>query len=121
MKNAAAFIFITFTPHHACSTSESIAKQAHTRRYDPFNKEATCYTPLHDADANSDGLLSEEEYTQFIIASSDGAVPASDYGDLAFELQVSFVYLDCLCGNTESGNCCNGKKFILGKVGEIRN
>ena len=32
-----------------------------------------------------------------------------EYADLPFELQVSFIYLDCLCGGNESENCCDGE------------
>jgi hypothetical protein len=103
-------ISFALKPFHVGSTSEATGKQTHTRTFE------TCYSPLSNADTDNDGKLSQEEYVQFVITSSDGAIKSAEqYNDLAFELQVTYVYLDCLCGSTESGNCCDGKfdKTIL--------
>ena len=104
-----SIITFAFIPYQTFGTSETMAKLSHhTRQYNPLSKEATCYTPLSIADSDNDGQLSEEEYAQF-ISEMNGDDTVQNYADLAFELQVTFVYLDCLCGSSESGNCCDGK------------
>lgn len=108
MKHTAIFTCLSITtPHQVGSTSEVKVKQR--RSYE------TCYTPLLNADADNDGRLSEEEYTQYVIDNSDDvASSARGYKDLTFELQIAFVYLDCLCGDGEMGNCCDGKSSFIG-------
>ena len=102
MKRASLSIYsLSITiPRQVGSTSEVLAKQ--TRSYE------TCYAPLSNADADNDDKLSKEEYAQFIITSGDESFTFQSYNDLAFELQVAFVYSDCLC-SVASGNCCDGK------------
>jgi len=91
-------------PNQIKCTSESKAKLTRlhvVRQYNPSDKEDTCYIPLSEADVDGDGKLSKDEYAQFV----DDEV----YGDLPFELQVTFIYLDCLSSMDDNGNFCDGK------------
>ena len=83
------------------------------KAYDPLSPQETCYAPLSTADTDQDGKLSREEYVQ-LINELNGE--AQEFGDLAFELQTNFVYLNCVCGSGESGDCCDGTCVCEGKV-----
>ena len=108
MKRIAVLIYPFMIPNEIQCISESKAKltrlQHHDRQYDPSDKEETCYIPLSQADVDGDGKLSKDEYAQF---ANDGL-----YGDLPFELQVTFIYLDCLSSMDENGNVCDGKYIV---------
>lgn len=111
------FAFLAM-PLQIAGTSEKIAIQTNhnfshlpliiTKNYDPLSSEETCYAPISNADSNLDGKLSNQEYARLVSLLSDGAVQVESYRDLEFELQLMFVYLDCLCGDGKSGNCCDG-------------
>ncbi|KAL7520780.1 hypothetical protein ACHAWX_005491 [Stephanocyclus meneghinianus] len=117
------FAFLAM-PLQIAGTSEKIAIQTNhnfshlpliiTKNYDPLSSEETCYAPISNADSNLDGKLSNQEYARLVSLLSDGAVQVESYRDLEFELQLMFVYLDCLCGDGKSGNCCDDYIDISG-------
>eukprot|EP00804_Cyclotella_cryptica_P002242 CCRYP_019738-RB/>CCRYP_019738-RB protein AED:0.15 eAED:0.15 QI:365/1/1/1/0.75/0.55/9/2814/1105 len=124
MPATTSLVMALTIPLQIAGTSETIvAQKNHTvsypmsiinRNYDPLSSEETCYAPVANADSNQDGKLSEDEYAQFISSLSNGLVAAESFRDLTFELQVIFLYLDCLCGDDQSGNCCDGYIDISG-------
>jgi len=84
------------------------------RTFDPSNPTETCYTPLHNADMNSDGVVSIDEYPIFIREITNGLIDIATFSDLPFVLQVNFVYLNCLCPSNTTTNtdeeCCGVEK-----------
>ena len=106
MKQNAIFIFLLFTIRKkTVTTSEITTKQSST----DGSQEVSCHTPLSKSDSDIDGKLSDNEYAQYISLISGDSTPGL-FGDLPYELQITFMYLDCICDKDTSKimNCCDG-------------
>jgi len=111
----------------SASTTSIPLNLIETRTYDPSDPTTTCYDLLHQSDANGDGILQHEEYTDFISDLSEGQFDVKNFVRMPFIFKIDFVYLSCQCkyhpiwtGNSGGGRgdeCCLGPDagiYIMG-------
>lgn len=100
------------SPSHGISFPELIDPYIE-RVYDPANPSETCFDVLYQSDTDGNGIVTNDEYTNFVSELSGGQFNES-YVDMPFVLKVNFVYLSCLCrfrpenSGAPNSECCKG-------------